>query len=152
MGRGFTDDIVTLVVLAAGGYLIYTKTDWFQQGLAVVKDFIGEVKGGLKTSGGGVSSGGGGGGLVPTGSGTDKNGVKLLYPSSQITYNYRVNPNDGVRYDFTGLPMDRYLSCELTGYFTGSGSDEVSGKLGGGSHNDSNPKDGTVYDLGVGMK
>ena len=70
MGRGFNNDILTLGVLLIGGYLIYTKTDWFQQGLAALKDIFADVRGGLNKSGGagrrptGGGGGGGGGGVA----------------------------------------------------------------------------------------
>lgn len=67
MSRAFFNDIMTLAVLGIGGYLIYTKTDWFDQGLDVIKGLIGEIKGG---SGGGrplIDLGGGGG--APSGGG-----------------------------------------------------------------------------------
>lgn len=68
MSRAFFNDIMTLGILGIGGYLIYTKTDWFQQGLQTIKELIGEIKGGsgggplIDLGGGGSSAGGGGGG------------------------------------------------------------------------------------------
>ena len=63
------NDILTLGVLAVGGYLIYTKTDWFQQGLDTIKDLVGEIKGG---GGGGplIDLGGGGAPAAPSGGGS----------------------------------------------------------------------------------
>lgn len=56
MARGSnTEDLMILAVLAIGGYLVYTKTDLFQQGLDAVKGLIG---GGLGGSGS-ISEGGG---------------------------------------------------------------------------------------------
>ena len=75
MGRGFTNDILTLGVLAVGGYLIYTKTDWFQQFFDAVKSIAGDIKGGGK--GGPLIDLGGGGGGGRGGAGRERGAHRL---------------------------------------------------------------------------
>lgn len=85
----------------------------------------------------------------PTTGTVDKFGTKLVYPSTQVVYNYKENfRNDGKRFDFNLSGRKDFQSVELTAYvaLTSQVKDEISGKLGGGKHSDgSRPK---VYDLG----
>src|SRR5580765_633102 len=90
----------------------------------------------------------------PTGTGSgaiDKFGVKATYATGNIKYDWVENfRSDGKRFDFEGLGST-YPSAELIGYFACDDppDDEVSGKMGGGHHDDgTEPK---VYDMGVGI-
>lgn len=121
MSKGFTDDILTLGVLGIGGYLIYTKTDWFQQGLSVIKDFIAEIKGGISTGGrAGVGAGAGGGSISTD---TSCSGT----PLTQDTGNGREE------WESKNVPWDAY---EVTWCGTFS-TDELTFKLYGPSHSGS---------------
>lgn len=118
MSRAFMNDILTLGVLAVGGYLIYTKTDWFQQGLATIKDLIGEIKGG---GGPLIDLGGGGGGTIST------EGTCTGTPLTRDTGNGREE------WESKNVPWDAY---EVTWCGTFSG-DDLTFKLYGPSHSGS---------------
>lgn len=126
MSRAFMNDILTLGVLAVGGYLIYTKTDWFQQGLDAIKGLVGEIKGG---SGGGrpfIDLGGGGG--APSGGGPiSQEGTCVGTPLTQDTGNNREE------WESKDVPWDAY---EVTWCGTFSG-DDLTFKLYGPSHSGS---------------
>ena len=120
------NDILTLGVLAVGGYLIYTKTDWFQQGLETVKEFIGEIKGGIGGGGGPlIDLGGGGGGGSISSSGTCVG--TALQPDHQ---------GSSKRWESGNIPgnPDAY---EVTWCGTFSG-DDLTFKMYGPSHSGSN--------------
>lgn len=124
MSRGFTNDLLTLGVLAVGGYLIYTKTDWFQQATSVLKDFVSEVKGGGPILGGGSSAGAGAGrgdGSIST------EGTCTGTPLTRDTSNGREE------WESKNVPWDAY---EVTWCGTFSG-DDLTFKLYGPSHNGS---------------
>lgn len=127
MSRAFFNDILTLGVLGIGGYLIYTKTDWFQQGLATIKDLMGEVRGG----GGGSSGGGGAGRGVPppssSGGPIDSSGTCAGTPLTRDTGNGREE------WESKNVPWDAY---EVTWCGTFSG-DDLTFKLYGPSHSGS---------------
>lgn len=137
MGRGFNDDILTLGVLAIGGYLVYTKTDWFQQFFAAVKDIMGDIKGG----------GGKGGPLIDLGGGNlNAKGGETIFPSTgkkwqakdsgKTTRNYASGGSSGTtQWDIKGVgPI---TDLEVTTYVNvGSCGDEVSLKVYGPNHSD----------------
>lgn len=128
MGRGFTNDILTLGVLAVGGYLIYTKTDWFQQGIAVIKDFVAEVKGGIASNkSSGVSAGGGAVVGAGTGGAISAEGTCTGTPLTRDTSNGREE------WESKNVPWDAY---EVTWCGTFSG-DDLTFKLYGPSHSGS---------------
>lgn len=148
MGRGFNDDILTLGVLAVGGYLIYTKTDWFQQMFAAIKDIAGSAKGGLKGGGGGApAAGDGGGGSVGQGN-LAAGEAGLIFPgtgkkwqakdSGKTTRNYASGGSSGTtQWDIKGVgPItDLEVTCFLN---VGSCGDEFSIKVYGPDHSDGN--------------
>jgi hypothetical protein len=82
----------------------------------------------------------------------DKYGVKSTYATGQISYNFNLNPNDGMRWDFGSLGggLDSpFASNELICYVSCDNppDDETSFKQGGGRHSDgSHPK---CYDVGI---
>ena len=144
MGRGFTNDILTLGVLAVGGYLIYTKTDWFQQFFEAVKSIAGDIKGGGK-GGPLIDLGGGGGG---GGGNLNAKGGQTIFPSTgkhwkavdsgKTKRNYASGGSSGTtQWDIKGVgPV---TNLEVTTYVNvGSCSDEVSIKVYGPSHSGSN--------------
>jgi len=145
MGRGFQDDILTLAVLLGGGYIIYTKTDWFQQFFAAVKDIMGGVKGGGKSGGGGAAVGGG----AITGGNLNAKGGETIFPSTgkkwqakdsgKTTRNYASGKSSTgtTQWDIKGVgPV---TDLEVTTYVNvGSCGDEVSLKVYGPSHSGSN--------------
>jgi hypothetical protein len=150
MSRSFNNDILTLGVLAVGGYLIYTKTDWFQQFFEAVKSIAGEVRGGIGSGGRRPSTGGGG---APTGGGDvqgnlSATGGQTIFPSTgkkwqakdsgKTTRNYASGGSSGTtQWDIKGVgPV---TNLEVTTYVNvGSCSDEVSLKVYGPSHSGSN--------------
>jgi hypothetical protein len=150
MGRGFTNDILTLGVLAIGGYLIYTKTDWFQQLFEATKSIFADIKGGggkkpLLDLGG--SSGGGGGGGDVQGN-LSATGGQTIFPSTGKTWkavdsgkktrNYASGGSSGTtQWDIKNVgPV---TNLEVTTYVNvGSCGDEVSLKVYGPSHSGSN--------------
>jgi hypothetical protein len=124
MSRAFTNDLITLAVLLGGGYLIYTKTDWFQQGLDAIKGLVGEIKGGGGGSAGrtpSAPSGGGGGGSIDTS--TTCAGTPLT----------RDTGNGREEWESKNVPWDAY---EVTWCGTFSG-DDLTFKLYGPSHSGS---------------
>lgn len=150
MARGLTNDILTLVVLLGGGYLIYTKTDWFDQGMKAVKDIFTDIRGG----GGGRSSGGGGGSAPTGGGGGDvqgnlsATGGQTIFPSTGKTWkavdsgkktrNYASGGSSGTtQWDIKNVgPV---TNLEVTTYVNVGGcGDEVSLKVYGPSHSGSN--------------
>ena len=117
------NDILTLGVLAVGGYLIYTKTDWFQQGLDAIKGLVGEIKGGGPLLGGGGSAG-----RTPSGGGTiSQEGTCVGTPLTRDTGNGREE------WESKNVPWDAY---EVTWCGTFSG-DDLTFKLYGPSHSGS---------------
>ena len=82
----------------------------------------------------------------------DKYGVLSTYATGQISYNYNLNPNDGMRFDFGSLgggTSSPFASNELIIYVSCDNppDDELSFKQGGGRHSDgSHPK---CYDVGI---
>lgn len=91
-------------------------------------------------------------GNPPSGTGVDKNGVKLLV-SKGTDINYTFNENfrpDGKRFDFNGI---KAASTEATGYFMFTSNpvdDEVSFKWSQKSHSGSNKVE--CYDSGISTK
>jgi hypothetical protein len=150
MGRGFNNDILTLGVLAIGGYLIYTKTDWFQQLFEATKSIFADIKGGSKGGGKplldlGGSSGGGSGDVQGNLSAT---GGQTIFPSTGKTWkavdsgkktrNYASGGSSGTtQWDIKNVgPV---TNLEVTTYVNvGSCGDEVSLKVYGPSHSGSN--------------
>jgi hypothetical protein len=149
MGRGFNNDILTLGVLLIGGYLIYTKTDWFQQLFDATKSIFADIKGGSKGGkplldlGGGA--GGGGGDVQGNLSAT---GGQTIFPSTGKTWkavdsgkktrNYASGGSSGTtQWDIKNVgPV---TNLEVTTYVNvGSCGDEVSLKVYGPSHSGSN--------------
>lgn len=129
MSRAFMNDILTLGVLAIGGYLIYTKTDWFQQGLDAIKGLIGEIKGGGGGSAGAgrtpAPSGGGGGGGPISQTGSCPGGTSCGPCRSQ---------SGGIRCECDNYNGDSY---EATFCGTWSG-DDLSIKMWGPKHTGNN--------------
>ena len=127
MSRAFMNDIMTLGILGIGGYLIYTKTDWFQQGLEAIKGLIGEIKGG----GGGplIDLGGKGSGSIGAGAGgaISTEGTCTGTALTQDTSNGREE------WESKNVPWDAY---EVTWCGTFSG-DDLTFKLYGPSHSGS---------------
>lgn len=82
----------------------------------------------------------------------DKYGVLSTYATGPINYNFNLNPNDGMRWDFGSLGgglNSPYASNELICYAACDSppDDELSFKQGGGRHSDgSHPK---CYDIGI---
>ena len=82
----------------------------------------------------------------------DKYGVLSTYATGPISYSFNLNPNDGMRWDFTNLGgglNSSYASNELIVYVSCDSppNDETSFKQGGGRHSDgSNPR---CYDIGI---
>jgi hypothetical protein len=84
--------------------------------------------------------------------GVDKYGVVATYATGQISYNFNLNPNDGMRWDFGSLGgglNSPFASNELICYVSCDSppDDETSFKQGGGRHSSgSNPR---CYDIGI---
>ena len=147
MGRGFNNDILTLGVLAIGGYLIYTKTDWFQQLFDAVKDIVSDVKGGSsaarRPSGGGDVGGDtiSGGNLSARDNQTIFHGTGKRWKavdSGKKTRNYASGGSSGTtQWDIKNVgPV---TNLEVTTYVNvGSCGDEVSLKVYGPNHSGSN--------------
>ena len=148
MSRSFNNDILTLGVLAVGGYLIYTKTDWFQQFFEAVKSIAGEVKGGIGSGGRRPSSGGGGASTGDVQGNLSATGGATIFPSTgkkwqakdsgKTTRNYASGGSSGTtQWDIKGVgPV---TNLEVTTYVNvGSCGDEVSIKTYGPSHSGSN--------------
>jgi hypothetical protein len=110
-----------------------------------------QIPGSSGGTGGGTGTGGTAGTISGSCGGADQWGVRATYATGPIKYDWVENfRDDGKRFDFEGMGSD-YASAELIGYFRCEDrpDDEVSGKMGGGDHNDgSSPK---VYDIGVGI-
>lgn len=151
MGRGFNNDILTLGVLAIGGYLIYTKTDWFQQLFDAVKDIMGDIKGGgiagRRPSGGGSVPTGGDGGDISGGNASAGKG-QFMFPgtgktwtakdSGKKTRNYASGGSSGTtQWDIKGVGPVSNIETELW-VNVGSCGDEVSTKVFGPDHSDNN--------------
>lgn len=146
MGRGFNNDILTLGVLAIGGYLIYTKTDWFQQFFEAVKSIAGEVRGGVggrrPSSGGAAPSGGGdvqgdlsasGGTIFPS---TGK--TWTAKDSGKKTRNYASGGSSGTtQYDIKGVGAVNNLESTVD-FDWGNCNDTMSIKHYGPDHSDGN--------------
>jgi hypothetical protein len=152
MGRGFNNDILTLGVLAIGGYLIYTKTDWFQQLFDAVKDIMGDIKGGglagRRPSGGssGVPSGGGGGDI--SGGNASAGKGQFMFPGTGKTWtakdsgktkrNYASGGSSGTtQWDIKNVGPVSNIETELWVNVGGCG-DSVSTKVFGPDHSGSN--------------
>ena len=149
MSRAFMNDILTLGVLAVGGYLIYTKTDWFQQLFEAAKDIVADVKGGgggagRRPSGGGGDVGGGtisGGNLGARDSQTIFHGTGKRWKavdSGKTKRNYASGGSSGTtQWDIKNVgPV---TNLEVTTYVNvGSCGDEVSLKVYGPNHSGSN--------------
>ena len=149
MGRGFTNDILTLSVLAVGGYLIYTKTDWFQQLFEAAKSIMGDIKGGVggrKSSGGTPSTGGagGGGGADISGGNAAAGKGQFMFPgtgktwtakdSGKTTRNYASGGSSGTtQWDIKGVGPVTNIETELW-VNVGSCGDSVSTKVYGPDH------------------
>lgn len=142
MGRGFNDDILTIGVLAVGGYLIYTKTDWFQQMFTAIKDIVADVKGGVK------SGGGRGGGSVGQGN-LSASGAQTIFPatgkkwtakdSGKKTRNYASGKASTGTTEWNATGVGAVTNIESTLLVNvGSCSDTVSIKHYGPTHSGSN--------------
>jgi hypothetical protein len=145
MGRGSTDDILTLLVLGVGGYLIYTKTDWFQQGFEAVKQLVGEVRG---VKGGSSAAPSGGGGSIAGGNAAAGKG-SFMFPGTGKTWtaqdtgkktrNYASGKasTGTTEYNASGVGPVTNLETELW-VNVGSCNDSVSTKVFGPTHSGSN--------------
>jgi hypothetical protein len=135
MSRAFFNDILTLGVLAIGGYLIYTKTDWFQQGLETIKELVGEIKGG--GSGGGPLIDLGGGAGAGAGRGPTSGGGPISQTGScpgGTSCGPCRSQSGGIRCECDNYNGDSY---EATFCGTWSG-DDLSIKMWGPKHSGSN--------------
>ena len=146
------NDILTLGVLVIGGYLIYTKTDWFQQGMAAVKDIFADIKGGGGISRGGgaapATGGGGGGGDIGGGNLGAAKG-SFMYPgtgktftavdSGKTTRNYASGKASTGTTQWDAKNVGGVVNIETDLWVNvGSCGDSVSTKVFGPSHSGSN--------------
>lgn len=147
MSRAFMNDILTLGVLAIGGYLIYTKTDWFQQGMTAIKDIFGDIKGGGR-SGGGTAAPSGGGGDIGGGNASAGKG-SFMYPgtgktftavdSGKTTRNYASGKASTGTTQWDAKNVGGVVNIETDLWVNvGSCKDSVSTKIYGGSHSGGN--------------
>jgi hypothetical protein len=147
MGRGFNNDILTLGVLVIGGYLIYTKTDWFQQLFEATKSIFADIKGGSKGGKPLLDLGGSSGGGDVQGN-LSATGGQTIFPSTGKTWkavdsgkktrNYASGGSSGTtQWDIKNVgPV---TNLEVTTYVNVGGcGDEVSLKVYGPSHSGSN--------------
>lgn len=75
-------------------------------------------------------------------------GYKLTYSNESFTFNKNFRSDGSMRCDFVGVRNSVFIA----GYFKVQGTDtgeEISAKLNGGTHNDTNPEYADTMDMGI---